>query len=351
MSILHLSKALLLGLLAASIRNDVAGAHRRTHDVRAPSQRAEPSFESMERIVGGSQATPREFPFAGLLTVSYKGSTFLCGSSLITPRYVITAGHCVTQEKRTVSSGDVAIGLGANDVDSLDSYRVSKITVHPDYDPSTVSNDVALLRLRTAISLNDNLNTVTISSANLTDEEVFTAIGWGKTSSNGTVSDTLRRVNVTSGPADDCQMVNPDFSSENGTQICTARNRGRDTCQGDSGGPLLYPDSNGTYQLAGITSYGYTPNSESAECGTDSVVAFYTHVNYYTNWISDVTGVSVERLTGKTDGDYGDDDTEDNGNNDDSNDQSSGASDTAVAMPWPMLALTAPVAVLMIYRH
>ncbi|KAJ1974959.1 hypothetical protein H4R35_003371 [Dimargaris xerosporica] len=345
MGILHRSKTLLVGLLVVLAHSNATGAHRRTHDPRALSQRGGSSFESMERIVGGNQAMPREFPFAGLLTVYYKGSTFLCGSSLITPRYVITAGHCVTQDKRTVGSSDVAVGLGSNDVDSLTSYRVSKITVHPNYDPSSVSNDVALLRLRTSITLDNNLNTVTISSANLTDEEEFTAIGWGKTSSNGTVSDTLREVNVTSGPSDDCQMVNPEFNSENGTQICTARNRGRDTCQGDSGGPLLYPDSSGTYQLAGITSYGYTPNSESAECGTDSVVAFYTHVNYYTNWIAEVTGVSAERLTGKTDGDYGDDDGDDGNDNNDNSNQNSGASDNASAMSWTLWALVGPALV------
>jgi trypsin len=45
------------------------------------------------------------------------------------------------------------------------------------------------------------------------------------------------------------------------SQICAGETGGnKDTCQGDSGGPLVAKDSNGRWNVVGITSYGYGCN-------------------------------------------------------------------------------------------
>merc|ERR550519_2422179 len=47
-----------------------------------------------ERIVGGVDASPGEFPHQVVLLLVNPGHNLLCGGSLITANLVITAGHC-----------------------------------------------------------------------------------------------------------------------------------------------------------------------------------------------------------------------------------------------------------------
>ena len=45
-------------------------------------------------IVGGSEASPGEFPHQVALLRGGVGGSLMCGGSLIAPDVVITAGHC-----------------------------------------------------------------------------------------------------------------------------------------------------------------------------------------------------------------------------------------------------------------
>lgn len=47
------------------------------------------------RVVGGELAKPAQFPYQVALFIDMSIGTALCGGSLISPNYVMTAGHCV----------------------------------------------------------------------------------------------------------------------------------------------------------------------------------------------------------------------------------------------------------------
>ncbi|KAJ1654802.1 Serine protease 55 [Dispira simplex] len=279
------------------------------------------------RIVGGEEADDQEFPFAALLTTVSGGESHTCGASLLTKEYVITAAHCVTDSGVTVSPRSVSIGMGSNDKDDLDAYQVGRIYVHPDFDYQQVENDIALLKLRSLVDLGDNIKTIQIYDKSTKDGDKYTAIGWGRTKGDKKeLSDDLRKVQITLGPTKDCVSANPFFYDQGGGQLCAADNDGHDTCQGDSGGPLLYEkrsdkdddsDSDSKYLLVGLTSYGYTPGSSKVECGTKSVVAFYTNVTHYLDWISEVTDKSESDLASKQSKEDGEDD---NGGEDEASD-------------------------------
>ena len=52
--------------------------------------------DSISHIVGGSDTKPQEYPWMALL--GYQGQ-YLCGGSLINKWYILTAAHCVLEDK------------------------------------------------------------------------------------------------------------------------------------------------------------------------------------------------------------------------------------------------------------
>ncbi|XP_035918657.1 serine protease persephone-like [Anopheles stephensi] len=103
-------------------------------------------------IIGGSEADSGDVPFIGAL--GYKGQDteaykWACGSSLITPLFLVTAAHCIA----TIHGDPVVVRMGTLnlmapvDPDEVQDRPIKKIIVHPKYKTSQKYDDIALLEV------------------------------------------------------------------------------------------------------------------------------------------------------------------------------------------------------------
>ena len=196
------------------------------------------------RIVGGENAVEGRYPYmVSIFTFANATANFGegCGGSLIAPDVVLTAAHCFDSVAQVLALTEVttpAYDLSQVTADSV--YAVVQAVIHPNYNTTTLENDVALLKL-SGTSTNHQLMTINQDAAFPTAGQITTDIGWGVTTEGGSSPDILQVLQ--SGryiTLDECRDVNNDPNNEFGTGItddyvCTLTPANEGSCQGDSG--------------------------------------------------------------------------------------------------------------------
>ncbi|KAL2749493.1 venom serine protease-like [Vespula maculifrons] len=236
-------------------------------DLRMVEDSCRCGWKNPSRIVGGIETGVNEYPMmAGL--VSFYTRILFCGATIISPRYVLTAGHCVWRE----NPDDIVIIVGEHDVTTGSETNVTKvhlvkeIILHPEYQPK--NNDIAIIKSQTKFEYSMRVGPACLPfyymQRNFTNQLV-TALGWGTTSFNGAKSKVLMKVNLHVITQKKCSQQYLNITSN---QICTY-DKGKDACQFDSGGPILWqnPRSNHIFDL-GIISYGTTCADEKSGVNT-----------------------------------------------------------------------------------
>lgn len=254
-----------------------------------------------DAVIGGRSAQAGEAPYVVSLQHAAAGSHF-CGGSVVAASWVLTAAHCVVGEDPAALRAVIG-RLRLSDGGSGQVHAVAAIAVHPQYDPASARNDVALLQLASPTSATPvRLATTAADDGLETGGAPATVYGWGA---------TLVPIPMLAGLLDspdalqagDVAMVDDGFCRgiheltltallpligvappSPPDHVCAAALL-RDSCYGDSGGPLVSRTAAGPVQV-GIVSTGLL-------CAVPTHPGIYTEVNspVVRGWITAVAGV------------------------------------------------------------
>jgi len=240
-----------------------------------------------DRIVGGHEAAENEWPWQVALFID---DAWFCGGSIISDEYIMTAAHCAD------GASYFNILAGAHDVRADSEPHRVEITsyegfTHPEWDPNTLSNDIALVRLPEKIEFNDFIRPACLPPAE--DEsneyvgELTTPVGWGKNAdSAGGITPKLQMVSDL--PVIDNPTCNDYYGILNAGIMCIDSSDGKGVCNGDSGGTLnLRQEAENKWTQIGVTSF-----VSSAGCESGNPHGF-TRVAYFGQWIESETGLKL----------------------------------------------------------
>ena len=210
-----------------------------------------------------------------------------CSGVVVGCSCVLTAAHCVVQDRVSISNLTVCVGQhcgGCSQNDPQGRFRCFKplsITPHHNFIPFTL-NDIAIIKLRNPVLCSSN-HTMPIYLPNKTQDgpgsnsepiSSFVTV-WEKINLNDNRSECLRKTEV--------RLLTSSRGCEREHLTYRIKDRlisNNEVCTGDSGGPLVFKrmDDEDHYVLAGIVSW-------MRGCGTVRETGVYTSLLAHLDWV------------------------------------------------------------------
>ncbi|XP_034481150.1 seminase [Drosophila innubila] len=221
------------------------------------------------RIIGGYVANIKDLKY--LVQVSTDEE--ICGGSLITSRWVITAAHCVYN----VNLSDLRVIGGTSEQGDQNAIirMVNLVATPPGFSMKTMNMDVAALLLDQEMS-GPSVQTIKLAAQPAPPGKLVKVSGWGAVSTKS--SQTARQVHSVLMPmwsTAACRSAYRGKQHITRSMVCASKPYQRDSCDGDSGGPMVYRG-----ELVGIVSFGF-------ECASQ-LPGVYTSVPVVRRWFFDM---------------------------------------------------------------
>ncbi|XP_071314887.1 suppressor of tumorigenicity 14 protein homolog [Trachinotus anak] len=241
------------------------------------------------RIVGGQVSREGEWPWQ--VSLHIKGTGHVCGASVLSRHWLLTAAHCVQDngpnKYSQADQWEALLGLHVQSQTNEWTVRrnIKRIIAHRDYNALTYNNDIALMELDTEVNLNQNIWPICLPSPTYdfpAGQEAWIT-GWGATREGGVAATILQKAEVRIVNSTVCKSLMNDEVLD--TMLCAGVLKGGvDACQGDSGGPLSVTGPSGRVFLAGVVSWG-------DGCARRNKPGVYTRITKYRSWIKENSGV------------------------------------------------------------
>ncbi|XP_053576286.1 prothrombin [Bombina bombina] len=250
------------------------------------------------RIVKGENAEQGSAPWQVML---FKKSPqeLLCGASLISDRWVLTAAHCIFYPPwdKNYTVDDILVRIGKHfrakyEKTTEKILQLERIIVHPKYNwKENLDRDIALMQLKRPVAFSNYIHPVCLPTKDTVQKLMVNGFkgrvsGWGnlyETWSSGgqSLPQSLQQINLPIVSQETCKSSTKIKVTDN--MFCAgyspdADKRG-DACEGDSGGPFVMKDpASGRWYQVGIVSWG-------EGCDRDGKYGFYVHVHRMRKWL------------------------------------------------------------------
>jgi secreted trypsin-like serine protease len=239
-------------------------------------------------IIGGTEATIEEFPsLAYIQAKEGPKNGFACTGSVIAPRVVLTAGHCIEdlETGRLTPVRDYLVATGVADLRDAgpgNVFKVTKTLTYSQFDPGATRGDAGILVLSRPTTVPPIAMATAADAALLAAGTPVQIAGWGlEHSDDSSGPATLRTASIAVQTDSYCQNgVSPFYPFYSvALQFCTADRPALDSggCFGDSGGPAIAHRADGTPVEIGVISAG-GPACKAA------LPNIFTRVDRIANW-------------------------------------------------------------------
>ncbi|XP_053164891.1 enteropeptidase [Hemicordylus capensis] len=231
------------------------------------------------KIVGGADAQEGAWPWVVSL---HFNSRPVCGASLVSNEWVVSAAHCVYGRNLQPSWWKAVLGLHTNlnlSYPQTVIQEIDQIIINPHYNKRTKDSDIALMHLQFQVNYTDYIQPICFPEKNqqFLPGTNCSIAGWGRTTNQGSVANILQEAEVPLITNEKCQQQMPEYNITN-NMICAGYDQGGiDSCQGDSGGPLMCQE-NEKWLLAGVISFGQ-------KCAMPHRPGVYANVSKFVDWI------------------------------------------------------------------